>query len=308
MADGRPIAWYVTSLETADISRAVHVDLLARPAPGAAPGALVAGPMAEEQAQAVAADTGVACKRVEGKPLFEEAARAAQALLAGKNAGWVNLRRDALAPAHRLRRLRRPLRAAAALVMLLMAVTIVAAWVRVARYEAETSRLTDQERAVFARLYPNTRVPPGIRRWMESEASRLAGLSGATGTAPDQASALETLRLAAGGFPRDLRFRLVDLRVEPGELFLEGQARSHADAETVARGIAAAGFVMEPPRTENLVKGGVAFTLAGKPAAPGAAVTRTPAPSAVAPKAVAPDKAPPKPAAPATTGTKGGKP
>lgn len=310
MMDGQPVAWYVTSPETAAVCQAMHVDLLARPIAPASGSAVLAGALTEGQAQAIAADTGIACKRVEGKPLIAEAAVAAQALVAGTGAGWINLRRDALAPAERLRRLRRPLQAAAALAMLLMVATCIAAWVRVVRYEAEASRLTDQQRAVFARLYPNVRVPPGIRRWMESEASRLAGLSGAAGALPEQPSALETLRRAAGGFPKDLRFRLVDIRVEPGEILLEGQARSHADAETVAKGIASGGFVMESPRTENLVRGGVAFTLAGKPAAANAAATKPPVPSAAVPGTIAPGKAPPKVAAPAvpTPTGKGGKP
>jgi hypothetical protein len=140
------------------------------------------------------------------------------------------------------------------------------AWWHAFRCEAASSRLEDEERVVFRRLYPNVSVPPGVRRWMAAESTRLKGLSG--GGMPDQPSALERLRLVTAGLPKDLRFRILDLRVEPTEVALDGQALSHADAETLARGIAkAGGFAVEAPRTENLPKGGVAFTIVAQPAA-----------------------------------------
>jgi hypothetical protein len=193
-------------------------------------------------------------------------------------------------------RLARPLKVTAALMFALMAVVTAGSWLGAMRYDAQVSRLLDCERAVFSQLYPNASVPPAVRKWLESESMRLAGVSGASGALPEQPFALETLRKVAAGLPKDTRLRILDLRIEPGEVFLEGQARSHADAEVVARGVASAGFVMEAPRTETLVKGGVAFTLAGKPGAP----------SAAAPAG----KAPPKTAtaAPTAAQTKDGRP
>ncbi len=272
MADSQPVAWYVAPPDAAEVARAVQVDLLTHPADADAGTGLVAGPLEAGFLDAVGAATGVACRQVAESSCVTPAAQATPAALNGEGAGWVNLCRDGLATANRLRRLRRPIGAAVALALVLLAVVSAGAWWRGRLYRAESDRLVEAQQAIFSRLYPNTSVPIGVRRWLASEASRLAGLSGAGETLPKTPAALDALRHVAQGLPTDLRFRLVDLRIEPAEIFLEGQARSHADAEAVARGIAKAGpFTMEPPRTESLVKGGVAFTLAGKQAATPAA-------------------------------------
>ena len=48
-------------------------------------------------------------------------------------------------------------------------------------------------------------------------------------------------------------------------MHFEGQARTHTDAEDVHHSLTTAGFVIDPPRTERLASGAVAFTLVGKP-------------------------------------------
>lgn len=268
VSDGGPLSWYSVPCDPREVSRAVHADLLIHPAQAGSAVDLVSGPLPPEFLDAVAAETGLACRRVTEEPSAVLAARAAPALLSGAGAGWVNLRRDRLGAADRWDRLRRPVRTVAVLAIALLATVIGGAWWRAERYDAEADRLIREQRAVFAHLYPNREVPAGVRRWLASEATRLAALSGAGEATPRPSGALETLRKVASGLPQDLRFRVVMVRVEPTEVFLEGQARSHADAETVARGIAGQGITMEAPRTESLAKGGVAFTLVGQPAAP----------------------------------------
>jgi len=266
--DGRPAAWSGAGGQPQAVCQAIHASLLARPAGAEDAVGLVSGPLPEGVLEAVTGETGLPCRRVETEPCVTLAARAAPALLKGQRAGWVNLRRDALGPGDRLARVRRPLGTVAALALALLAVTAAGAWWRAARYDAETDRLMAAQAAAFRQVYPNRRVPVGVRRWLASEARRLSGLSGTEGGVPEGPAALETFRRVASGLPEDVRFRLSLIRVEPTGLLLEGRARNHAAAEAVARGIAARGFTMELPRTENLAKGGVAFTLVGEPASP----------------------------------------
>ncbi len=270
----RPIAWYVAPAEAAEVSRTIQACLLAHPAEPESEIDLVAGPLPPDFLSLVSDGTGVACRRVEEESCVSPAAQAAKALLAGDGAGWVNLRRDALAMPDRLGRLRRPIQTAVVLALLLLGTLIGGSWWRASRYQAEADRIIGSQRAIFGRLYPNTAVPTGVRRWLASEASQLTGLSGTGDAVPGRTAALDTLRQVAEGLPADVRFRMVLLRIEPTDILLEGQARSHADAETIARGIAKKGYAMEPPRTESLAKGGVSFTLIGKPAAPDAAQAR----------------------------------
>jgi hypothetical protein len=84
---------------------------------------------------------------------------------------------------------------------------------------------------------------------------------------PEPFSALDAFNQVVGSLPESLRIRIVDIRVDSTGILPEGQARTHADAEKLAQAIRATGqFVCDPPRSEQLVKGGVAFTLNGKPA------------------------------------------
>ena len=263
----RPVAWYVAPSQAGEVGRTIQVDLLTHPIEPTSEINLVAGPLPPEFLEAVASETGVACRCVQEESCVTLAGRAAPALLKGKGTGWVNLRRDALAMPDRMRRLRRPVRTAVCLALTLVAVLIAGSWWRAGRYRYETDRTVEGQRAIFRRLYPNTRVPTSIKRWLASEAARLAGLSGTDETMPQRPAALDMLRRAMAGLPDDLRFRVLNLRVEPSEVYLEGQARRHADAETVARGTAGQGFTMEPPRTERFSDGSVGFILVGKPKA-----------------------------------------
>jgi len=53
--------------------------------------------------------------------------------------------------------------------------------------------------------------------------------------------------------------------VDPSSILIEGQARSHGDAEIIARSLSRAGLPTDPPRTERLAGRGVSFTLTGSP-------------------------------------------
>jgi hypothetical protein len=64
--------------------------------------------------------------------------------------------------------------------------------------------------------------------------------------------------------PADVRFRVYEVRMDDGSFTLEGEARSHGDAELLAASLGKRpGFVVEPPRTEQHLGRGVAFTLNG---------------------------------------------
>lgn len=82
---------------------------------------------------------------------------------------------------------------------------------------------------------------------------------------PDQPSALDTLGGIVSALPPSVRLRIVDMRIGPTSIVIEGQARDHIGAEILSRSLNRAGLAMDPPRTESLERGGVAFTLIGRP-------------------------------------------
>ena len=208
----------------------------------------------------------------------------------------IELRRDRLAMKDRLTRVKTPLRfAAAAIAFLLISVTVVTLW-RGHQYETHAADLLRQQEDLFRGAFPGQDVPLMVLARFRSEHRRLSGMSGLSGDLPEQTSALSTLHQALTSLPGDMRYRVLELRLDPNRIYLDGQARSHGDADLIAASLRRNGaFTLEPPRTENLPDqggtsggGGVVFTLTGTPGNPASVPGSTPA------SAPGPRKSPPK--------------
>jgi type II secretory pathway component PulL len=151
--------------------------------------------------------------------------------------------------------------AAAAAVVFLGCVVAAMLW-RSGRYDALAARSEAEQQAVFRETFPGQAVPPDVRSRLLSEARQVSDAP--AGAAAAQAGDLVVLRDVLSYLPGETRFRVSDLRVEDGEFVLEGEARSHGDAEAVAASLRRrAGFTLAPPRTEQRAGRAVGFTLTG---------------------------------------------
>ena len=193
------------------------------------------------------------------------AAQAAEQVLAGSLAPWIDLRCDAMATQDRCRMFRRPLNTAlAAAAVLAVCLTVGLAW-QAHRYTLATADLQGRQEAIYRRLYPGSPMPQGVHARLQSEALRLRAISGQSADLPRQGSALLTIYDVLRRLPTDVRYRILDMRFGPTEFVLEGQSKSHGDADAIATGLRRQnGFVVEPTRTEQLSTGQIAFTIAGK--------------------------------------------
>jgi type II secretion system protein L len=267
VAEGRPRAWHTTPPDVDEVVRAIKAEMLGHPGLSPNPataviGTLPAGPMTD-----VCSAAGLACRIMEHQSIADLAARAAVHLLEGEDAGWIDLRRDTLGHENPWGRLALPLKVAVIVAIVALVAVSAAAHLRAYRYDAVVDQALSEEAALHQKVFPNTRTPIDVERRLASETRRLEGLRGSAGAMPEPFSALDSFNQVVGSLPENLRIRIVDLRVDPSGILVEGQARSHADAEKFAQAIRATGrFVCDPPRSEQLVKGGVAFTLNGKPA------------------------------------------
>lgn len=208
----------------------------------------------------------------------QAAALAAARVLVGKNSSWIEFRRDALAPADAIEAFRQPLtRLAYAAVLLLLSLIVVTQY-RGGQYEALVSEHSQTQAEVFKKVLPNQRLPASVRARLQSEHQRLSELSGDVTSATSSrstaansavpASALESLHTVIAGLPAHIRFRIVDLSIEPGLIRIDGQAQSHVDAEQIAVSLERTGKLdIEPPRTQALAEGGVQFIFTAKPRA-----------------------------------------
>jgi hypothetical protein len=66
--------------------------------------------------------------------------------------------------------------------------------------------------------------------------------------------------------PEGLRCRLLNLRLDRNRIQVEGELRSHSDADAITAGLRKRGLRVEPPRTQQLAGQGVSVRLAAESA------------------------------------------
>jgi hypothetical protein len=200
----------------------------------------------------------------------EAAAAMARAVLAGEAEAWVNLRRDELAVRDRVRLVHTSLAfAAAAMTLCLVSLSGTMLW-RAHRYGRLAAAYADQQQAAFRRVFPEQPVPMDVSSRLASEARALRGVSGDASAPPPDAPGLLALRDLITRLPPGVRFRLLDLRLDPGRFTIEGQALSHGDADAIVGALRNhPAFDVEPPRTEQMADApgenamAVSFTITG---------------------------------------------
>lgn len=203
----------------------------------------------------------------------QAAALAGAKVLAGHASPWIDLRTDRLAAPGQFAVYRKPVLAlVVALFLLLVGLSAAAHW-RGRQYRALERRLIARQVEQFEKALPEQSVPSGglIRRRLHSERESLAGLgAAATGNVTaDQFradSALVHLYRVLDGLPGDIRFRMLDLNIQPDLIRIDGQARSHVEAERIAVALRETGlYEVEPPRTQALRDRGVSFVFNARP-------------------------------------------
>jgi len=193
-------------------------------------------------------------------------------ILQGASTPWIDLRRDELAAPGQYQAYRKPVGAlVAAAVLLLISLSVVIQW-RGRQYDAMRQQYLSQQVEVFKEALPDQRVPAaGIKRRLQSEQRKLAGLGGQAAADSQREiqtprSALEQLHDVLSSLPAGLRFRILDLSIEPDRIRIEGQSRSHAEAEQLTAALRATGrYEVEPPKTQALKDKGVSFVFLAKP-------------------------------------------
>jgi hypothetical protein len=287
----RPHGWYVLPNDPKDLLLHLALEF----PPGARPRTIATTSLSAELRAALSTRPDLRITDLKTPAPDLAATSIARAILAGKAQPWIDLRRDALAARDPFRQVRTPLNCAIAAVVLFLCCAIAAMVWRAARYDQVAAHFADDQRDEYRTAFPAAPLPDDVRSRLESEERSLRGLSGdgAAAPPPDEAGLL-TLRdlIARLPSPDDLRYRVLELRLDRGRFTLEGQTRAHADADAIAAALRAGNrFDVEPPRTEQIAgpanvatpadaesadaAKGVSFTLTG--------VKSTPAPRRAAP-------------------------
>lgn len=285
-----PAVWLTASSAPADLVDLLHAELLANPSAEGRPKALLVGKLTDKAETTVRTDVRLEIESLGDQPPIKLATRAAGQLLAGQHAGWVDLRRDAMALPNPWGRLSGLVRCAVILGLAALAAMGAALYWQALAYDRLAGDLDNQQVTQFHRVFPNCRRPPNVTSRLRSELALLSGVSGTGYALPTRASALDTLRRITDNLPPAIRLRITDIQLDPAGFVLEGQTRSHSDAELIARTLKQGNFEVDPPRTERLVAGGVAFTIIARLAEPEAGARPQPAPTATTGPAPKPAK------------------
>jgi hypothetical protein len=195
---------------------------------------------------------------------LQAAALSASKCLTGLVPSPIELRRGNLAPSHPLVRVQKPLQAAAAAaVLFLICLTIFLFW-RASQYDRLAGIAQDAQIQAYRLAFPSGDLPPAITSRLLSEVKRLSAASQGDGSIPQDAqqSALPLLRDTLGALPHGLRYRIMELRIEPKALYVEGQTLDHAAADTIAAALRQnLSLYVNPPHTDQPAGEDVNFTI-----------------------------------------------
>lgn len=192
-------------------------------------------------------------------------------LLRGAASPWIDLRRDVLVAPDRYHRYRKPIQALVLSSVFMLACIIGVTQWRSWQYQVLSKEYIRQQNDIFKAVLPNQRVPGSISGRLLSEHQKLMGLGGqsAGGTSDEPlnpTSALAHLGSLLGALPTDVRYRILDVSIQPDLIRVNGQVRNHVDADRITASLRATGaYEVEPPKTQALGEGGMSFIFTATP-------------------------------------------
>jgi hypothetical protein len=198
------------------------------------------------------------------KDPLDIAAHVSARMLSGDLVAPVDFRRDDLRNRDPLQQIRQPLFAAVlAAVLLSICLSVAMLW-RAHQYDRVVQAAEIRQLAAFRMALPNQAPPPSVLTRLMSEEKRLQGMSRTNSSLPPELSlsVLPLMRDTLASMPNGLRFKVVEMRFEPQQLYLEGQTLIHGDADQIAAALRhGTGLQVDPPHTEQPVGEDVTFTI-----------------------------------------------
>ncbi|MEZ6192074.1 MAG: hypothetical protein R3C45_12420 [Phycisphaerales bacterium] len=168
---------------------------------------------------------------------FHRATRCAGRILADQIMPWVNLKGNQLGASGRAQLIRKPFKAAmVAMVLLLMCLNAAFLW-RAQQYKSLSDQFHAQERTLYTDLYPGQTPPLAISMRLEGEYKKISGMRGKSDSLPPPPATLSLLHAVLDQLPEDIRFRIMEIRIEDDSVYLDGQARSHGDVGSIAKAL-----------------------------------------------------------------------
>jgi len=192
--------------------------------------------------------------------LDHQAAQMAAEIAADRAEPLVNLRRGALAPADRFRRLRRSATIAIGSLVTFLVVLTVALMISANRYDHQTRLLAIQQQQVFRRVLPNHRSrQEGTIRQLTGEYDRLLAQQGKSEGLDQTVSLFELMASVLKRLPTNVRFQLSEMDLSSNRWSLKGLVRSHQDKAQIAQSLMRDNSLIITNDSATIVSGGVQF-------------------------------------------------
>lgn len=184
-----------------------------------------------------------------------------------QKAPWISFDPSRLPGGDRYATIRKPMIAMLSAACILLATLVGIMQVRTNAYQSLSTGHRQQQETIYRQHNPRGSLPSNVKLRLESEHRALAGQRNTSGLPNhDSASAFDQFHSIFARLPSNLRYRILEIKLDDGRIYLDGEARTHADADAIASSLRASnGFEIEAPRTQRLKNGkGIGFTITGK--------------------------------------------
>jgi type II secretory pathway component PulL len=259
LIDGKPTLWQYLPHGSAQLGQQLTYDQLSRP--GAFPLTVYHnGNSSDDLLQSFRSISGAELVHRDADPLALGALEALTAVRQGKEE-----------PATAFKgvthggRAQEPLRWELRLLQLAVASLLIALavmnWHTAQDRARERAELQVASEDVFREVLPGATLRTGVRSRLESELAKLSGVKGGKNEEGISESVLPMLYQLLSVLPEDMRFRLLEVRLDGRQLHLTGEVREFSDADRIAAALRAKGLAVTPPTTQRLPVEGVSFRM-----------------------------------------------
>lgn len=191
---------------------------------------------------------------------------AASSVLQGNYSPWIDFRREALPPHDPYRPVRGPLHFALVSAALCLVAAAAGLLIKAWQFEEQSLQYQGKQAKLFELALPGQSAPIGVKSRLESELAKLAGVTGQQADLPKSESALAAFQETLSAMPSNLRFRLLELRIEQnGNIHIDAEVRSHGDTSAIAAALKNGGLEVSSPQSRQLTEGGVSVQIQATP-------------------------------------------
>ncbi len=256
IAQGTPSQWSRVPATDVEVTQLLQMECLSQ----SSPSPIYEIGLSEELSNSLTAK-GFQFQSLPEKNQLEAANDCIQNIAAGTDEPLINLRQGQLGSEQQFSAVAKELGRLKLVAALLLICVSAAFWIRAGHYKPATAGVHMELRGLHKKLFPEKRVPERVGPAIQSYLKQLQGTREPAVDLPPPAAADVVLERLLKSLPKEMRFRLPEIRIEGQRVYLGGEVRSNGDADLMAAALRKQGFSVDPPRTLRLADRGFSVRL-----------------------------------------------